>query len=74
MKMYLQYLKKSIKLDIINFRNALTYIYKITQFDVVVILYWGDAFLCGNFLPQVDEPWKYKIQHRKHAKEKMLCV
>ena len=27
-----------------------------TQFDVVVILYWGDAFLCGNFLPQVNEP------------------
>ena len=45
-----------------------------TQFDVVVILYWGDAFLWGNCLPQVDEPWKYKIQHRKHAEEKMLCV
>ena len=49
-------------------------LYILSQFDVVVILYWGDAFLCGNFLPQVDEPWKYKIQHRKHAKEKMLCV
>ena len=29
----------------------------LTQFDVVVILYWGDAFLCGNFLPQVDKPY-----------------
>ena len=32
--------------------------FKLTQYDVVVILYWGDAFLCGNCLPQVDEPIK----------------
>ena len=48
--------------------------FNITKFDVVVIIYWGDAFLGGNFLSQVDEPWKYKIQHRKHAKEKIFYI
>ena len=35
--------------------NVLT-ILCIPQYDVVIILYWGNAFLYGNCLPQVDEP------------------
>ena len=50
-----------------------TFKYLHTQFDVVVILYWGDAFLCGNCLPRVDEHYyKAELNYILHFFNNML--